>query len=161
MTKKELVALLAGLLDEARMEVMCHVCGRTVEIHSIKSRFNGESIVIHTTINSPGETWKDVLGWDGKYQVSDLGNVRNAAGEFLSQPLSGGWKLVSLRRDGKKSTRRVHKLVAEAFIRPFLESECTHHINRVKHDNRLINLEIMFMRDHAQLHADTRGIERW
>jgi hypothetical protein len=161
MTKKELVAQLAGLLDEARVEVVCQVCGRAVEVHYIKSRFNGGSIVIHTTINSPGETWKNIPGWYGKYQVSDLGNVRNTKGEFLSQRLNRGWKLVSLRKNGNRFERRVHKLVAETFIRPFLEKENTHHINGIRHDNRLINLEILPISDHTKLHTDARGLERW
>lgn len=156
MTKKELIKELRKFSDNPDVSVICP-CGRATRVHAVTSMFSTKDIVIHTTINSPGETWMDIPGWDGKYQASDQGNVRNAKGEFLSQRLNRGWKIVSLRKNGKRFERRVHKLVAETFIRPFWEDENTHHINGIRHDNRLINLEIIPMRDHAKLHASPRN----
>lgn len=73
-----------------------------------------------------GEEWRDIGGWPG-YQVSSLGRVRSvnrtlpdgrAAGGVLlaKSPDSRGYNRVTLRKDGKSSTKRVHVLVAGAFL---------------------------------------------
>lgn len=66
------------------------------------------------------EVWKDIEGFDGKYQVSNQGRVRSRQkGEwrFLKQGYGEGrYAQVVLSINGKRYTRRVHRLVAEAFI---------------------------------------------
>ena len=72
------------------------------------------------------ETWKDVDGFEGLYQVSNIGNVRssyynnfkgNDFNKILKQKqTSAGYKSVDLCKDGKKYFRLVHRLVAIAFI---------------------------------------------
>lgn len=79
-----------------------------------------------TRMAGPEETWLPVPGWPG-YEVSDLGRVRSvdrvlsdgrtAGGVLLAKsPDSRGYMRVTLRKDGKSSTRRVCVLVAEAFL---------------------------------------------
>lgn len=73
--------------------------------------------------------WRPVPGYEGRYEVSDQGQVRSlprtsitgrkVPGRILStETESAGQKKVTLYRDGKRDTRRVYLLVAEAFQRP-------------------------------------------
>jgi hypothetical protein len=62
------------------------------------------------------ETWKPIAFTGGKYEVSDLGRVRNAERGELHRPwLRSGYPTVNLRLDGKRHFRAVHVLVLEAF----------------------------------------------
>lgn len=64
------------------------------------------------------EVWLPVDGFD--YEVSDRGHVRNAATGRILRPFHRGFGNaylgVDLCRDGKRYPRKVHRLVAEAFI---------------------------------------------
>jgi len=70
------------------------------------------------------EVWRPVQGFP--YEVSDLGRVRRSvgdgrnavAGHVLSPNNIGGYRQVSLLREGRTHYRKVHHLVAEAFIGP-------------------------------------------
>lgn len=91
--------------------------------------------------------WRAVLGFESLYEVSDGGQVRSIArhGTNGRVPRPGvkrpyGHLLVSLYRDGKGTTRAVHRLVLEAFIGPRpARAECRHR-NGQPSDNRLANL---------------------
>jgi hypothetical protein len=97
------------------------------------------------------EKWKAVLGQEGKYEVSNKGNVRSLdriiidskgrktrrAGKLLKNILmADGYYGVSLGRNGRK---KVHRLVLESFIGPS-DLHCDH-LNSNKIDNRIENLE--------------------
>ena len=73
------------------------------------------------------EHWKPVVGYEGIYEVSDQGQVRRVAPAQRTHPglilrhkvqQHNGRHSVTLRRDGKNSTRYVHRLVLEAFVGP-------------------------------------------
>lgn len=93
------------------------------------------------------EYWKTVKGFEGRYEVSSLGRVRSIPPmvkhpkirkKFLDKD---GYEGCSLRGDGKYFTKKVHRLVAEAFI-PNQENEREiNHKNGDKKDNRVENLE--------------------
>lgn len=92
------------------------------------------------------EQWRDVEGYDGMYQVSDLGRVRSlkyGKVRVLRQRKSGGGYLkVCLYKDGKINQIYVHRLVAQAFIENTDSSKTLiNHINEKKSDNRVSNLE--------------------
>jgi hypothetical protein len=99
------------------------------------------------------EIWKDVSGYEGIYQVSNLGNVKvlpriiqNYRGTFLSKEkilkpgITEGYARVVLTKNGKRSTKKVHRLVATAFL-----GEMTHlqvnHIDFNRSNNNISNLE--------------------
>jgi hypothetical protein len=90
------------------------------------------------------ETWKAILGYEGLYEVSDLGRVRSLRrpGLILRPAINPrGYAHVGLSRDTKGTTFNVHRLVSEAFLGPCPAGYETNHINGVKADNRAANLE--------------------
>ncbi|WP_175813329.1 NUMOD4 domain-containing protein [Burkholderia contaminans] len=64
------------------------------------------------------EQWRDIPGFECRYQVSDMGRVRNqGTGQVLKPfPHRDGYLQVKLCGGGKQRTRFVHRLVATAFI---------------------------------------------
>ena len=92
------------------------------------------------------EQWRDVDGYDGMYQVSDLGRVRSLKYGKVKVMKQGknrkGYLFVNLHRYGKQKNVSVHRLVASAFIPNDDESKTQiNHINEVKSENRVSNLE--------------------
>ena len=92
------------------------------------------------------EIWKDIKGFEGRYQVSNLGRIKSLAwlgneGKigFLKGWYNGkGYLCVRLDR-----SRSVHGIVAETFIGPRPEGLTIDHINKNKKDNRLTNLRYL------------------
>jgi hypothetical protein len=88
------------------------------------------------------EIWKDVVGYEGWYQVSNAGAVRNRRDCVLRpQPCRGGYHRVDLSRHGVVCHVLVHVLVTDAFLGPCPPGRERNHINGVKTDNRVANLE--------------------
>lgn len=101
------------------------------------------------------ETWKDVIGYEGLYQVSDLGRIRSLGREckqcygskqrkrarILVQEITihGYCRVRLYDAAGKPKHHAVHRLVLSAFEK--VSDEQVNHINEIKTDNRLVNLE--------------------
>jgi len=94
------------------------------------------------------EVWKDIPGYDGHYQASSLGRVRsNKDGSWrvLSNYLAGAPSslrhTVMLYANGRKTPKKVHQLVLEAFVgpRPSLK-HCGCHNDGNPYNNRPENL---------------------
>ncbi len=63
------------------------------------------------------EIWKDIQGFEGLYQVSNFGNVKNRKGRILRPATRNDMrKQVILWKNGKAFTRKIHRLVAIAFL---------------------------------------------
>ena len=91
------------------------------------------------------EQWRDIEGYDGMYQVSDIGRVRSKkSGEWkikIGNKDNDGYLHTGLSKDGKRTTYTVHRLVANAFIPNDDESKTIiNRINECKSDNRAVNL---------------------
>ena len=98
------------------------------------------------------EIWKDVVGFEGLYKVSNKGNVfsvgrrdsrgRKLGGRILKPTHTrNGYLKVDLHNNGKRKTKHIHRLVTEAFI-PNPESlPQINHIDEVKDNNNIENLE--------------------
>ena len=100
----------------------------------------------YTDIELKNEKWKDIAGYDGMYQVSDLGRVRSLkfgkVRVLRPQKNNNGYLIVGLYKDGKRKGITVHRLVANAFIPNDDESKTQiNHRNEIKTDNRVSNIE--------------------
>ena len=90
------------------------------------------------------EVWKDVVGYEGYYQVSNLGNVKGLKRNKIKSPTLNTWgyKVVSLTKPGTKVKGVfVHRLVAAAFISNLNNKEQVNHIDGDKTNNCEFNLE--------------------
>jgi hypothetical protein len=94
------------------------------------------------------EVWKDVKGFEDLYQVSNLGNVKRLISQrVFAERLIGrtidryGYVKRVLSKDGKNNYFTEHRLVAIAFIDNPYNKATVNHINGIKTDNRVENLE--------------------
>ena len=94
------------------------------------------------------EIWKDVVGYEQFYQVSNLGNVRRKKDKFVYKPrtFTNGYKNVLLYKDGKwhrvgGKSELVHRMVAQAFIPNPQNLPQVNHKDENKANNRVDNLE--------------------
>ena len=91
------------------------------------------------------ERWLPIVGYEGLYEVSDLGRVRSLArtttkGGIMKQQVSSNKYLrVELSKQNIRKKKLIHRLVLEAFL-PIEEKMEVDHINHIKTDNRLENL---------------------
>lgn len=101
------------------------------------------------------EIWKDIKGYEGKYQISNLGNVKSL--KYKEEKILKTWntihgyKSVTLSYKCKTKHRPIHQLVAEAFLNhtPCGLKMVVNHKNFNRQDNSLENLEIVTMRENA------------
>ena len=120
----------------------------------------------------PNEIWKDIPEYKGFYQVSNFGRVKSLKRFFkagrgriaetklriLKQADStDGYKMVSLCINGEQFTRRVHRLVAMAFIPNPYNYPVINHKNEIRTDNRCSNLEWCTVH-HNNMHAVNMGL---
>lgn len=89
------------------------------------------------------EIWKPVVGYEGLYEVSNLGNVRSVK-KIIKPHIIKGYLGVSLCKGGVKKKLFIHRLVAFAFPEicgEYFEGAVCNHKNENKLDNRAENLE--------------------
>jgi len=101
------------------------------------------------------EVWKDIIDYEGLYQISNKGNVRRIAnnGYKLLKPYDGWlYQSVDLSKDGEHHRQNIHRLVALHFIpNPKMCPEVNHKDGN-KHNNSVENLEWVTQKenqDHA------------
>ena len=122
------------------------------------------------------EVWKDVPNYEGYYQISDLGNVRSLdrfvnsfvdikktmKGQIIKHKVDKhGYCCINLNKLGIKTTYKIHKLVAIAFLNhtPCRFKIVVDHINNIKTDNRLENLQLTTNRHNSS--KDRKGTSRY
>lgn len=95
--------------------------------------------------NANSEEWRTIKGYEGKYEVSNLGRVRslnynNQKGNIKvrpSLPHKAGYRQIKLGNESKL----IHRLVAEAFIPNPDNKPCVNHLDEDKTNNIVDNLE--------------------
>jgi len=101
------------------------------------------------------ELWRDVVGYEGLYMVSNYGRIKSLERDFYNPHgkghTKGGIKLphkdrygylrIGLNRNGTTRIMTIHRIVAKAFIENKNEFPCVNHKNEIKSDNRVCNLE--------------------
>lgn len=119
------------------------------------------------------EIWKDINGFEGCYQVSNTGKVRSldrevkcnkgttiAVGRILNQYVHHrGYFKVRLMKSNKGKNFSVHRLVCDAFIPNPENKPHVNHINGVKSDNIISNLEWCTHSENMQ-HAWDTGLSK-
>lgn len=113
-----------------------------------------EDIIVHQ------EVWRDIKGYEGLYQISNLGRVRgldrysNNYSNYLTGKTNkrkiygriltnkkGKYLFVMLSKNGRYKTKSIHRLIAEAFIENPNNYNCVNHIDGNKYNNSINNLE--------------------
>lgn len=88
------------------------------------------------------EVWKDVVGYERFYQISNKGNVfSKRLNRLLKLNTNQGYKTLTINVNGSCKFVKVHRLVAIAFIDNPLNKKFVNHINGNKQDNTVENLE--------------------
>lgn len=122
------------------------------------------------------EIWKDIDGYNGVYQVSNFGRIRSNGFKYVQRSSRGklvekyaqpkimaqaytveGYLVVTLFKNGKPRQYKVHRLIAESFIPNPENKPVINHINGIKDDNRIENLEWCTVQENTQ-HAHDTGL---
>ena len=97
------------------------------------------------------EIWKDVVGYENLYIISNLGNIKRIKENKISIPKmyidKDGYVIVYLYKNRKGIHARMHRLVAQAFISNPKNKPQVNHKNGIKNDNRVENLEWCSVRE--------------
>jgi len=114
------------------------------------------------------ENWKDIEGFEGRYQVSDLGRIKSLArksinGKQLQEKIlkpgisSGGYLTLKLYKDDISKSRDVHQLVAIAFLghNPNGPNIVVDHIDNNPSNNIVENLQLITNRENCS--KDKKG----
>lgn len=121
------------------------------------------------------ETWKDIEGYEGIYQISDFGRVKSLE-RIVSYEINGrrrsrlqkesirkqkinrwGYKSVNLNKDASIKTFEIHRLVATHFLNCNYDGKQVNHIDGDKENNVINNLEFVTPRDNIK-HAFENGL---
>ena len=116
------------------------------------------------------EIWKEIKGYEGLYQVSNCGRIKslshiNNLGRLRPECILGsrlsdrGYHTAVLYNNGKPKSFRVHQLVAKAFIDNPLNKPHVNHLDGVKSNNFVDNLEWVTISEN-QKHAFKNGLNK-
>ena len=104
------------------------------------------------------EEFRPIEGTNGKYSVSNFGNVKNDKGKILSPGKTRGYPIVCLFYPTKRMSKHIHRLVMDAFVEKRPSGMQVNHIDGVKTNNRLDNLEYVTPSENT-IHSVERGLK--
>lgn len=112
------------------------------------------------------EVWEKIKGFEN-YEISNLGRLKvnlkfRKYRDYQSKILNpskdkDGYFRTCLTKDGKRFMKTIHRLVAESFIENKLNKPCVNHINGIKLDNNVSNLEWVTVKEN-NIHAIKNGL---
>lgn len=119
------------------------------------------------------EIWKDIAGYEGLYQVSNLGRVKRLqtrsadkngnphySPEIVLKPWDkhkGGYYLIGISMNNRREAKLIHRLVAEAFIPNPENKPQVNHIDGDKRNNKVDNLEWVTNAENQRHKIDVLG----
>lgn len=115
------------------------------------------------------EEWRDIKGYEGLYQVSNLGRIKGVArispqNHFLKERIrkaetdKDGYKVINLCKNGKVTMLKVHRLVGSAFLDNPSNKPQINHKDGCKCNNCVTNLEWVNGSENVQ-HAFDTGLK--
>ncbi len=89
------------------------------------------------------EIWRDIKGYENKYQISTLGRLKSVKNDLIMRPMvaTNGYLIACLWKDNRQRKFTIHKLVANTFIPNPNNLMEINHIDEDKTNNRVDNLE--------------------
>jgi len=107
------------------------------------------------------EIYKDILGYEGKYLISNYGNVKSLLTNKILKPVLATrkkitYKRISLLKDGKQLSFYIHRLVGIAFIANPEDKEYINHLDNEGTNNLVTNLEWATQSENME-HAHKQG----
>lgn len=121
------------------------------------------------------EVWKDVVGYEGLYEVSNTGLVRGVdrlifnhgsnsfhkrSGRIMARFIMSGYYAVSISKGNKYKATFVHRIVASAFIPNIEGKEQVNHKDFNRLNNNVENLEWVTIQENLE-HRDLHGHNAW
>ena len=110
------------------------------------------------------EIWKDIKWYEWKYEISDKWRIKSYYWrvQYLKNSINNvGYKFIRLTKWGRVNSQLVHRLLAIHFINNPNNKPCVNHIDGVKKNNKLENLEWCTYSENNQ-HAYDMGLSvRW